>query len=435
MSPPLIGIIGILVLILALFAGIPIGFAMFIVGFLGFSYLASLEAGLRLLSMEMLATFSSYSFAVVTCFAIMGALGGYSGAARRLYDFAYKFLGRLPGGLAIATIGACSLFGAICGSAQAATATFGKVALPEMKRHNYSLSLASGCIASGGTMSIIIPPSLVFIIYGIIASQSIGELFIAGVIPGILLTILSMISIIFACWKNPALGPPGAAVSFKEKLKSLPGVAEALGLFVVILGGIFIGIFTPLEAGAIGAIGMLVFALGRRTLTWKGFVDSFRDTARLIGMIFIILAGAFVFGRFIAITNIANALAGWMVNLPWSPIITFIVFIIPIYIVAGFFMDTIAVILITVPLFLPVITGLGFDPIWFGVQMVLLAQIGLLTPPVGLTVYTVKAVAPEDLPLWLIFRGALFFVPAMVVCAIVVLVFPQLALWLPRLMF
>ena len=433
MSHTLIGCIGIVVLVLAILSGIPIAFAMFIVGFAGFSYLVSLEAGLKLLSMEMVNTFSSYSFAVVSCFAVMGALAGHTGASKRLYDFAYRFLGRLPGGLAIATMGACSFFGAICGSATAAAATFTKVSLPEMKTHNYSLWLATGFVAAGGTMSILIPPSLVFIIYGIIANQSIAALYIAGIVPGILLTLMIMVQILLMCLKNPSLGPPGPATTFKEKLKSIPGVAEALALFVLVLGGMFAGIFTPTEGGAVGAIGMLVIGLVRRSLTWQGFVSSIRDTAQLIGMIFMILAGAFVFGRFIAVSNIASALANIMLGLHWSPTTTFIVFMIPIYLVAGCFIEMLAVVLISVPLFLPLMTRLGFDPIWFGVQIVLVSQIGILSPPVGVVVYTVKAMAPE-VPLGLIFKGAVVFIPVMIVCAILLVFFPQIALWLPRLM-
>jgi tripartite ATP-independent transporter DctM subunit len=433
MSPTLTGCVGIVVLVIAILGGMPIAFAMFIVGFAGFSYLVSLQAALKLLSMEMLNTFSSYSFAVVTCFAVMGALAGYTGASKRLYDFAYKLLGRLPGGLAIATMGACSFFGAICGSASAAAATFGKVALPEMQRHRYSMWLGTGSIAGGATMSILIPPSLVFIIYGIIANQSIGELFIAGIVPGILLAVMFMVQIFLMCLKNPSLGPPGPATSFKEKVKSLPGVIEALALFVVILGGIFLGIFTPTEAGAVGAIGMLAIGLVRKTLTWRGVVASVMDTARLIGMIFMILAGAFIFGRFVAMSKIAAALADMMVSLNWSPTVTFIVFMLPIYIIAGCFIEMLAVVLISVPLFLPLMTRLGFDPIWFGVQIVLLNQIGVLSPPIGMAVYTIKAVAPE-LPLGVIFRGAAVFIPAMIICAIAVLLFPQIALWLPKAM-
>jgi tripartite ATP-independent transporter DctM subunit len=433
MTPTVTGCLGIVVLVLAILSGIPIGFAMFIVGFVGFSYLVSLDAALKLLSMEMVATFSSYSFAVVSCFAVMGALAGHTGASKRLYDFAYRFLGRLPGGLAIATLGACSFFGAICGSASAAAATFTKVALPEMERREYSTWLATGSVAAGGTMSILIPPSLVFIIYGIIANQSIAELYIAGIVPGILLTLIMMVQICLMCLKNPAIGPPGPATSFKEKVKSIPGVAEALALFVLVLGGMFLGIFTPTEGGAVGAIGMLAIGLARRTLTWQGFVSSVRDTARLIGMVFMILAGAFVFGRFITMSNIASALADIMLGLHWSPTATFIVFMIPIYFVAGCFIEMLAVVLISVPLFLPLMVRLGFDPIWFGVQIILVSQIGLLSPPVGMAVYTVKAMAP-GLPLGVIFRGAVVFVPAMLVVAILLVFFPQIALWLVRLM-
>jgi len=434
MSHTLTGCIGIVVLVIAIMSGIPIAFAMFIVGFAGFSYLVSLQAGLKLLSIEMVNTFSSYSFAVVSCFALMGALAGHTGASKRLYDFAYRLLGRLPGGLAIATMGACSFFGAICGSASAAAATFTKVSLPEMKSHNYSLWLATGSVAAGGTMSILIPPSLVFIIYGIIANQSIAALYIAGIVPGILLTLMMMVQIFLMCLKNPSLGPPGPATTFKEKLKSIPGVAEALALFVLVLGGMFVGIFTPTEGGAVGAIGMLVIGLARRSLSWQGFVSSVKDTAQLIGMVFMILAGAFVFGRFITVSNIASALADIMLGLHWSPTLTFIVFMIPIYLVAGCFIEMLAVVLISVPLFLPLMTRLGFDPIWFGVQIVLVSQIGLLSPPVGMAVYTVKAMAPE-LPLGLIFRGAVVFIPVMIVMAIMLVFFPQIALWLVRLMY
>jgi C4-dicarboxylate transporter, DctM subunit len=433
MSPILAGVVGIVVLVLALLAGIPIGVAMFLVGLAGLSYLSSLDAALRLMSMQILSSFSSYDFAVVLCFAVMGSLAGYSGASGRLYDCAYRFLGRLPGGLAVATTGACAFFGAICGSAGAAAATFGRVALPEMKKHNYSLSMATGCVAAGGTLSILIPPSLVFIIYGVIANQSVGILFISGVIPGIIATALMMLTVLLVCLKDPALGPAGSASTFKEKLRSVPGVVDALILFVIILGGMFAGIFTPTEGGAVGAIGMAAIALVRRSLSFKGLLASFRETAQIIGMIFMIITGALVFGRFIAITKVASALADLMISLQWPPNVTFLCFIVPIYFIAGCFMEMLAVVLITVPLFLPLITRLGFDPIWFGVQIVLLSMIGMLTPPVGIAVYVVKSVAP-DVPLPVIFRGAIWFVPALLVCAALVLIFPELALWLPRMM-
>jgi C4-dicarboxylate transporter DctM subunit len=433
MNPVVTGIVGLVVLLLALIAGIPVGISMIIVGLAGFGYLVSVGAALNLLSIELLATFSAYSFAVVCAFTVMGSLAGYTGVSGRLYDSAHKWFGRLPGGLALATTGACALFGAICGSAGAAAATFGRVALPEMRKHNYSMALACGCIACGGTLSILIPPSLVFIIYGIVASQSVGLLFISGIVPGIVATALIMISILILCLKNPTLGPPGKAANFREKVMSLPKVLESLALFIVILGGIFLGIFTPVEGGAVGAIGIIIIALVRRMLTWKGVVESFRDTAQLTGMVFMIITGGFIFGRFIAASNIASALTEWMVSLHWSPKLTFIVFMIPIYFLAGCFMEMLAVVIISVPLFLPLMMRLGFDPIWFGVEIVLLTMVGLLTPPVGMSCYTVKAVAP-DIPLSVIFRGAIWLVPALLVTSLLVLFFPDIALWLPRMM-
>jgi len=432
MSPTTVGIIGLGVLVLGLLSGIPVVFVMAIVGVAGFSYLVSVSSGLNIMVMDIFNIFSSYSLTVIPMFVLMGSIAFASGASRRLYDTAYKFFGQMRGGLSIATIVTCASFAAMCGSANASAAAMGKVALPEMKRYNYDPALATGCVACGGTLGILIPPSTVFVIYGIITTTSIGKLFISGIFPGILLSGLFVLTIYILCRLNPTLGPAAAPSRFKEKFVSLLGVAEMLALFVLVIGGIFAGIFTPTEAGGIGSLGALIIGLVRRKLTWQGFFDSLIDTAKTTCMLFLILAGATIFGHFIAVSKIPFAIVGSLGGLALPPkAILGIVFL--IYFVGGCFIDILAFIVLTVPIFFPVVEALGFDPIWFGVIIVLISQIGAITPPVGICVYVIHGVVP-DVPLETIFRGTMPFLIAMIVCVTILIFFPQIALFLPALM-
>lgn len=432
MSPTLIGIIGLVILIIVLFSRMPVGFVMALVGVVGFSYMVTLEAGLSLLAKDIFDIFGSYSLTVVPLFVLMGQIAFHAGISRRLYDSAYTFMGHWPGGLAMATIGACAGFAAICGSTNASAATMATVALPEMKRYRYDMKLATGTVAAGGSLGILIPPSVIFIIYGIMTEQSIGKLFASGILPGLLLASLFILTIYVWTRIRPELGPRGPRASLKEKLYSLSGVLEMLIIFSLVMGGLFRGFFTPTEAGAIGAFCTLLLAVIRRQISWQGFVQSLVEATRISCMVLVIVTGATVFGHFLAITRIPFELAGWVKGLPLPPwgIMGVIIFI---YLVGGCFMDSLALILLTIPIFFPVAVSLGYDPIWFGVIIVMVTEMGVITPPVGVNVYVVSGVA-KDVPLEVIFKGIFPLLLALIVAVILMVIFPQIALFLPSFM-
>jgi tripartite ATP-independent transporter DctM subunit len=410
----------------------PVGFVMGFLGFLGFSYVVNLEAGLSLLARDVFEVFSSYGLTVIPLFVFMGQIAFYSGISRRLYDSAYVLVGSRKGGLAMATVAACAGFSAISGSTNATAATMGTVTLPEMKRYKYDMSLATGTVAAAGSLGILIPPSVIFIVYGILTEQSIGKLFAAGILPGILLSILFLLTIYLRVLKNPSLAPPGPKTSLQEKIKSFMGVMETLILFAMVMGGIFFGIFTPTEAAAAGAFLTILMALIRRQLTWHDFVQSLADTTRISCMVMVIVTGAVIFGHFMAVTRLPYDLATWVSNLPlpnWA-IMSVVIFV---YLFGGCFMDALAMIMLTIPIFFPVSQALGYDPIWFGVVIVLITEMGVITPPVGVNVYVVSGVA-KDVPLEDIFRGVLPMLLALLICNMILLFFPQIALFLPGLM-
>ena len=432
MTPTEAGIYGFIVLVALMFLKIPVGFVMALVGLLGFAFLVSWEAALNLMAQDFSAVFGSYNLTVIPLFVLMGQMAHHSGMSGRLFHAAYRFLGTLPGGLAVATIGACAGFSAICGSTSATAATMAAVALPEMKKYNYDPALATGVVAAGGSLGILIPPSTIFIVYGIMTEQSVGKLFLAGVMPGILMTLLFIVTVFIWTWNRPDLAMPGARFTLREKIASLAGVVETLILFVAVMGGLFIGFFTPTEAAAIGAFGTLLIAVVGRHLSWKGFTQSLVETTRVSCMILVIVAGATVFGHFLAVTRIPFDVGNWVMGLqmpPWAVM----GLIILVYLLLGCLMDSLAMIMLTIPIFFPVITALGYDPIWFGVIIVLVTGMGVITPPVGINVYVVAGVA-RDVPLHVIFRGALRLLAAQVVTAILLILFPQIALWLPAMM-
>ncbi len=432
MNPTLVGLVGVGLLIVLLFSRMPVGFVMALLGFAGFWYLISFKAGLGIVIKDIYETFSSYNLTVIPLFILMGQVAFHAGISRRLYDTAYAFLGHLPGGLAMATIGACAGFAAICGSTNAAAATMATVALPEMKRYGYDMKLATGTVAAGGSLGILIPPSVIFIIYGIMTQQSIGKLFIAGIVPGIILAGLFILTIYIWAKLNPEIAPKGEKNSWQERRKSLCGVIETLFLFVLVMGGLFAGIFTPTEAGGIGAGGAILLAFLRRRLTFKGFIRAISESTRISCMVLIIVAGATIFGHFLAITRLPYTLANWVAHLP-LPHGLVMGIIILIYLIGGCFIDALALILLTIPIFYPVVTMMGYNPIWFGVIIVLVTQMGVITPPVGVNVYVVSGIA-KDVPLPTIFKGALPFLISLILCALILIPFPQIALWLPKLM-
>ncbi len=432
MSEPLqIGIIGCVCLLLLLCASMPVAFAMAIVGFVGFAIVVTPSAASSMITIDLYETFSSYSLTVIPLFVFMGQIAFHAGISSRLFNTAYHWLGHLPGGLAMSTIGACSAFGAICGSGPATAATMASVALPEMKKYNYDMELGCGAVAAGGSLGMLIPPSVVFIVYALLTEQSIGKLFIAGVIPGLLITILFCLTIYINCRRKPHLGPAGPKFPYSSRFRSLFGVIETLLLFILVIGGMFLGFFTPTEAAAIGSAGSLIIALARGKLTPKMISRSLKETIRTSAMVMIIVTGAVIFSHFLAITRIPFELASWLTQLP-LPGWMIMSFIILFYLFSGCFIDALALILLTIPIFDPVVKGLGYDPIWFGVIIVVVTQMGVISPPVGVNVYVVSGIE-RDVPLQKIFKGALPFLLALVIAVIILMAFPSLSLFLPNL--
>ena len=429
MTPTAAGLIGIITLVVLLFTGIPVGFLMAIIGFFGFASVVSFDAALKLVASDIYSVFSSYSLTVVPLFVLMGQLAYHSGISTRMFDTAYKFIGWLPGGLAIATVGACAGFSAICGSSNATAATMATATLPEMKRYNYKASFATGVVAAGGSLGILIPPSVVFIVYGIMTEQSIGKLFVAGILPGILLTFMFIAAILIWTTINPELGPPGPKTTFKEKIRSLSGLVEIIILFTMVMGGLFAGIFTPTEAGGVGAFGTLLISVLQKKLSWAGFREALNETTRISCMIMIIVAGATVFGHFLAVSRIPFDIANWIAGLDVHRAVVMLM-IISVYFIGGCFIDALALIMLTIPIFYPVILHLGYDPIWFGVLIVMITQIGVITPPVGINVYVVSGVA-RDVPLEMIFKGVVPMLIALIIATLLLIPFPQIALFLP----
>jgi len=427
-----IGIIGIIILIIFLFSNMPVGFVMGLVGLAGFIYVKGLGPGLNLLASDVFEIFSSYGLTVIPLFVLMGQLSFQSGISRRLFEAVYVMLGNRKGGLAIATIGTCAGFSAISGSTNATAATMATVALPEMKRYGYDMGLATGTVAAGGSLGILIPPSTVFIVYGILTEQSIGKLFMAGILPGILLTLLFMSAIYIVVRLKPSLAPAGPRTGFKEKISSFMGILETLILFSVVMGGIFFGIFTPTEAAAIGAFATLILAIVRKQISWKGFLKALSATTQTSCMVMVIVAGATIFGHFMAVTRVPYELSAWAGSLPLPGSIIMIL-VIMIYLLGGCFMDAFALIMLTVPIFAPLAETLGFNLIWFGVVIVLIGEMGVITPPVGINVYVVHGIARE-VPLETIFKGVMPLFAALIICNILILIFPEIALFLPNLM-
>lgn len=431
MSPLEVGILGIVILLLLLMASMPVGFAMAAVGVFGFALITSPQAAFSMVTTNLYDTFSNYSFTVIPLFVLMGQLAFHAGISRRLYNAAYHWMGPMPGGLAMATVGACTAFGAICGSGPATAATMATVALPEMRRYLYDMELASGSVSAGGSLGMLIPPSVVFIVYAIMTEQSIGKLFIAGIVPGILVAGLFCLTIFINCRLRPHLGPAAPSSSWASKFKALTGVSETLIIFFVVMGGMFMGFFTPTEAAAIGALCSLIVALVRKRISRRALMQALRETVRTSCMVLVIVAGAMILGRFLAITRIPFTLAAWLGGLPlpaWGIMGLIILF----YLFAGCFVDALALILLTIPIFFPVVMELGYNPIWFGVIVVIVTQMGVISPPVGICVYVVSGME-RDVPLQTVFRGALPFLGALIVASILLIAFPNLTLWLPNL--
>jgi len=431
-TPLTVGVIGICVLLVLLFSRMPIGFVMGLVGFAGFAYLTSFANGLGVLRTVVYSTFADYGLSVIPLFILMGSFCFFAGLSKDLYDTVHSWFGQLRGGLAMATVSACAGFAAISGSSLATAATMGTVALPEMKRYKYDDRLATGAVAAGGTIGILIPPSVILILYGIITEQSIGKLFLAGFIPGVLEAVFYMATIYILCTSNPLMGPPGPRTSFVDKVVSLKNTWIVLVLFILVIGGIYLGIFSPTEAAGVGAFGAFVFGLARRRLGWKAFTSSLAETGKTTAMVFIIILGAMILGYFLAVSRIPFVLADIVGALAVNRYII-LVLVLLVYLFLGCVMDSMAIMLLITPIFFPLAISLDFNPIWFGILITRVTEIGLITPPVGLNVYIIRGVA-KDVPMQTIFRGIIPFLIADVCHVALLMALPQITLFLPGLM-
>lgn len=431
MTSILTGFVGIATMFLMLAFGMPIGFAMGLVGVVGFGLLISFHAAIIKVGVIAFDLSTNYAIGTVPLFLFMAHVLYASGIGNDLYNFAARMLGHRRGGLAMATIGASAGFASVNASSLATTATMGLVALPEMRKHGYSDALSAGSVAAGGTIGSLIPPSGMFIIYGILTETSIGDMFAAGIIPGILLAIFYMIVISVRCRMDPKAGPVGPLYSWKERFEGFKHTADVIVLFCFVMGGILWGWFTPTEAGAMGAFGALIISGIRRRLTFKAIKIAAYDTLRTTGMIFGILFGALVFNAFVTVTTIPLHIVGYVTDMSVAPIFVLLV-ILTVYFFLGMILDASAMMTLTVPLFFPLVTGLGYDAVLFGVLVVRMTEIALITPPVGMNVYVLSGVA-KDIPLTTIFRGTGPFVIADVIHVAMLICFPVLVLWLPSL--
>jgi C4-dicarboxylate transporter DctM subunit len=430
MSPEMVGLIGFLLMFVFLYMGMPIGFCMGVTGLLGEIVLFGWQGSLTQLAMVPYASVASFTFCVVPLFMLMGELAWASGLTEGAYNFVYKVMGRLPGGLAMSTIGASAIFAACTGSSIASAATFTKVSLPSMRDKGYDPGLATGSIAAGGTLGILIPPSNPMILYSILTGASIGKLFIAGIVPGMLLTFLFILTIYIIVKIKPSMGPAGERANFIEILKEGKSLWPAVVLIGTVLVGLWGGIFSASEAGAAGAVISLIIIIGRK---WRSsprlIVEGLRSTAKSTAMIFMIIIGAMIFGDFMTVSNLPALLVNFIRDYNLSAL-TVVFVLMCIYVILGALMDELAIMLITVPVIMPALTHLNIDPIWFGILFIINQQMGLILPPVGMIVFVMAGMIP-DVPMYTIYKGIMPFAIAMFVCILLVMFFPQIAMWLP----
>jgi tripartite ATP-independent transporter DctM subunit len=431
MNEVTIGIVGLGVILALFLTGIELGFAMALVGFVGFSYIKTWDGGFHLLAQDIFDVFASYGFTVIPLFVLMGQVAFNAGIAKRLYNASYRFIGHIPGGLAMATVVGATAFKAICGSSAATVATFASVAVPEMDRYGYDKKLSTGTVATVGTLGMLIPPSVTLIIFGMITEQSIGRLFLAGIVPGLIIAFFFIAVIYGWCKINPSLGPKGSRSTWKERCAALPEVSWVLIIFLVVIGGLMKGFFTPTEAGSVGTFAVLILAIVKRDINFKKFVKSVGESLQTGCMVLMLLAGSAIFGHFLAVTKIPMLAADWVVQLPLNRYIIIIVISL-IYQVGGSFIDDLAFMILATPIFFPVVMKLGFDPIWFGMIIAITVMIGAVIPPVALCVFVVKNIT--KVPFGVIYSGVYPFLISLVVCAILLFLFPQIALFLPSIL-
>jgi C4-dicarboxylate transporter DctM subunit len=429
MNEVTVGIIGIVVALALFTTGIEMFFAMFIVGFLGFAYLVNWEAALSLLAKDFFDVFTSYGLTVIPLFVLMGQIAFNSGVAKKLFDAAYKYVGHIPGGLAISTVVGATAFKAICGSSPATAATFASVAVPEMDRYGYDKRLSTGIVATVGTLGVLLPPSVTLIIFGIISDQSIGKLFLAGVFPGLIIAFFFVVVIMGWCKINPSVGPKGPVFSWKERFRVIPEVGWVLVVFLIMVVGIMKGFFTPTEAGSIGTFIILVLTFIRRELDIAKYIKSIIESIRTAVMVLLLITSSTVLSHFIAVTKIPMITADWIVTLPVDPVII-VVIIAFIYLIGGSFIDDLAFMILATPIFFPAILKLGFDPIWFSIVVAITQMIGMVLPPVAVCVFVVKQIT--KIPMSTIYQGVYPFLISLVLGGILLFIFPKLATWLPR---
>ena len=428
-----IAIVGICIMILLIFFGMNVGLAMFIVGFVGFAVTRNLTSAIGILRMVPSTMATNYSFTVIPMFILMGNAAFLSGISDGLFVACNKWLSRLPGNLACASVVACAGFGAICGSTPATTATIGTVAIPQMRQAGYKDTLSTGAISVGGGLGIMIPPSTPMIVYGVSTETSIGKLFAAGVFPGILVMTIIVIQIVIMIKLKPDLAPAGYKCAWGERFKSLIGLSGVIFLFIVVLVGMFSGYFTVNEAAAVGAFTSIVLMILKRRMTWRNMKSIILDTVKTSGMVFLLLIGAQVFGSFITITRFPMFLANFIGGLNVSPYVILAIILV-IYTFLGCIMDALPMILVTIPIFYPIMIRLGFDPVWFGILLILVINLGMITPPVGLNCYIMAGVA-KDIPLTTIFRGVIPFVFSLFIGIVIITIFPGIVLWLPNVLY
>jgi tripartite ATP-independent transporter DctM subunit len=428
MNEVMVGILGLAVVLGLFLTGIELGFAMALVGFLGFSYIVSVEAALNLLAKDIFDVFANYGFTVIPLFVLMGQIAFNAGIAKRLYDAAYRFIGHVPGGLAMATVGGATAFGTITGSSPATAATFASVAVPEMDRYGYSKKLSTGVVAIGGTLGSLVPPSVTLIVFGMITEQSIGKLFLAALFPGLIVSLFFIFVIYGWCKINPKIGPKGKKFSWRERFSSLQAVIWVLVIFILMIGGLTKGIFTPTEAGSIGAFSVLLLSFIKKDINFKGFIKSVAESLRTACMVLMLIAGSTILGHFLAVTKIPMIAADWTLQLPFNHNFIMILILL-IYLIGGSFIDDLAFMVLATPIFYPVIIKLGFDPIWFGVILHIFVMIGVVIPPVAINVFVVKNIT--KVPFGVIYSGVYPFLISLLVSAALLFLIPQIALFLP----
>lgn len=431
MSDITIGIIGIGILMVMFLTGIELAYGMALIGFIGLGYLGTWSAASNQLVKDFFETFSSYGFTVIPLFVLMGQVASNSDIAKKLYNSAEKFVGHIPGGLAMTTVAGATLFKAMCGSTLATCATFAGIAIPEMSRLGYSKKLSTGVVASVGTLGVLIPPSVPLMIYGLITEQSIGDLFLAGVIPGLLISLFFIFVIIGWVRIDPSIAQRAQRSTWKERLKSSPEFIWVAIIFFVVIGGLMKGWFSPTEAGSMGTAAVLILAYSKRSLPFGKLIKSFEESLRTACMVLLLIGGSVVFGHFLAVTGIPFKTADWVAGLAFDKNVVMILIIL-IYLIGGSIIDDLAFMILATPIFYPAVIKLGFDPIWFGIMIGITLMIGVIIPPVAISVFVVKNITGE--PFNVIYAGVLPFLLSLIACAALLFVFPGIALFLPTIM-